>query len=341
MTYPEIYLSRPSIHLPGKRYHNEEVIAEIQENYAGAPEHWPIIEGAVRKVFARCNSEHRYIERDPAVRVGDIAALAAQACLDQAGISAEDLDLVIYGGVAREYFEPATAMEVAAKIGMEEIHAFDVTSACVGQLEAIHIASAYLGMYPEYRNALVVSGELTRQFLAYDVQSPDELEYKLAGLTIGNAAAAWVVGRNPYPGGSARLVAARNYSLPQHYGLCNAPIDGTFTSFSHELFKLNVHVPPELARIIERADWTPDQVDHFVFHQPSEVMNEKVLVDLGVDPARGMGTHHVYGNTVSTTVALNMHEMLKARTFSPGDRVIFSSAAAGFSMVSLAGVWSE
>ena len=341
MTFPETYLSRPAVFLPGNRLNNEDVIAEIKQRFKGDPAAWPIIEGAVRKIFERCNSQHRYIQRDPAVRVGDIAAQAARDCLEQCELTAQDIDLVIYAGVAREYFEPATAMEVAAKIGLEQIHAFDVTSACVGQLEGIHVASAFLAMYPHYRNALVVSGELTRQFLAYEVQTPEELEYKLAGLTIGNAASAWLVGRGPYPGGSARLVGASNYSLPQHYGLCNAPIDGTFTSFSHELFKLNVHVPPELARVIAAAGWTVDQVDHYVFHQPSEFMNEKVLVGLGADPKRGLGTHHVYGNTVSTTVALNMHEMLKSRTIAAGDRLIYSSAAAGFSMVSLAGVWVE
>ena len=341
MTFPEVYLSPPSIALPAQRLSNQEVLQRLKHNFTGDAASWSKIERVVHRVFERCDSQYRYIEADPTRRVADFAADASRICLEENGVSASELDLLIYGGIAREYFEPATAMEVAAKIGLEEIHAFDVTSACVGQLEGIHVASAFLNMYPEYRNALVVSGELTRQFLAYDIQDPAELVYKLAGLTIGNAAAAWLVGRSPYPDGCARLTAARNYSLPQHYGLCNAPIDGTFTSFSHELFKLNVHVPPELARVIQAAGWTPDQVDHFVFHQPSEIMNEKVLVDLGVDPARGLGTHHVYGNTVSTTVALNMHEMLKSRTIAAGDRLIYSSAAAGFSMVSLAGVWIE
>lgn len=341
MTYPQAYLSRPAVHLPGERLHNDDVLAELKERYQGDPASWPIIEGAVGKIFERCNSRHRYIQRDPTVRVGDIAAQAANDCMEQCGVGADEIDLVVYGGIAREYFEPATAMEVSAKMGLQEVHAFDVTSACVGQLEAIHIASAFLGMYPHYRNALVVSGELTRQFLGYDVQAPEELEYKLAGLTIGNAAAAWLVGRAPYPGGSARLVAANNYSLPQNWGLCQAPINGTFTSYSHELFKLNVHVPPELARVIEKAGWTPEQVDHFVFHQPSELMNHKVLVELGVDPERGLGTHHLYGNTSSTTVALNMHEILKQRDIAVGDKLLYSSAAAGFSMVTLAGVWAE
>ena len=335
------YLSRPSVHLPRRRLSNEDVIHEVQSRYRGSAARWPEIEAGIRLVFERCNSRYRHIEEDPQLRVGDFAATAARACLEAQGVAPGEVDLVIYAGVAREYFEPATAMEVAAACGISRTHAFDVTSACVGQLEGIHVASALLNMVPRYRNALVVSGELTRQFLCYDVQRPEELATKVAGLTIGNAAAAWLVGREPYPGGCAELVAMDNLSLTEHWHLCSAPVDGTFTSRSHELFKLNVHVAPEIQRVLRGAGWAVGDVDHFISHQPSEHMNVKVLEALGADPARGQGTHHLYGNTASTTVALNMHELLARRPFTPGQRLVYCSAAAGFSVVTLLGAWVE
>jgi 3-oxoacyl-[acyl-carrier-protein] synthase-3 len=130
-----------------------------------------------------------------------------------------------------------------------------------------------------------------------------------------------------------------NFSLPQHWGLCQAPIDGTFTSRSRELFALNVHVPPNLRRVIEGQGWTPDEVDHYVFHQPSEHMVVKVLNGLGVDPAKGILTHHLFGNTSSTTVALTMHQLLAEGRVRRGDKLCFASAAAGFSLVSALGEW--
>ena len=338
-TLPELYLSRPAVYLPGERLHNDDVLAEVQRRYRGDPRGWPLIEAGVRAVFARCNSEYRHIERDPSVRVGDVAARAAAACLDQCDVAAGELDLVIHAGIAREYFEPATAMEVAARVGCEAVHAFDVTSACVGQLEALVVAAGLLALHPGHKHALVAAGELTRQFLSYEVQRPEELEQRVVGLTIGNAAAAWLLSRRPQPGGCARLLAAESYALPRHWDLCQAPIDGPFTSRSRELNELTVHVAPVVRRVIEAAGWSVDQVDHFVAHQPSEQMNRQVLSDLGADPERTLGTHHLYGNTASTTVALNMHELLRQRGVEAGDRLIFSSAAAGFSVVTLAGVW--
>ncbi len=339
MTFPAVHLSRPAVRLPDDRLDNAEVLRRIREGYRGDPELWPMIEAGVGVVFEKCNSQYRYIESDQSIDPGEYAAQAGRACLEENGVEASELDLLIYGGIARVYFEPATAMEVAAKLGVEEIHAFDVTSACVGQLEAIQIACAYLNMYPHMNTALVASGELTRGFLGYDIQSPEELLTKAAGLTIGNAGAAWLLRREPFEGGCTRLLAMDNYSLPQNWGLCQAPIDGTFTSKSRELFALNVHVPPNLRRVIEAHGWTPDDVDHFVFHQPSEHMVKKVLNGLEVDPAKGILTHHLYGNTSSTTVALTMHELLKKARVKGGDKLCFASAAAGFSLVSALGEW--
>jgi 3-oxoacyl-[acyl-carrier-protein] synthase-3 len=337
--FPAAYLSAPAVLLPGRPLDNDEVLQRIRANFRGDERSWSEIERSARFVLDRCNTRTRYLEESPDARVGDRAAEVAQACLQRHGVDAAEIDLLINGSIARQYFEPATAMEVAAKLGLREVHAFDVTSACVGQLEAVHIACAYFALYPEMSTALVVAAELTKQFLAFDVQSPEDLTLKVAGLTIGNAATAWLVRRQPLPGGCLEIQGMRNYSLPRHWELCQAPIDGTFASDSHELFKLNVKVAPELARMIAAVGWSVDQVDHFVFHQPSEQMIDKVLTDLGADPARGLKTHHLYGNTASTTVALAMHEVLAQREVRAGDRMILSSAAAGFSMVSAAGTW--
>jgi 3-oxoacyl-[acyl-carrier-protein] synthase-3 len=339
--FPTVYLSRPAVVLPPQRIENDELLARVREHYRGPAKDLRVIESIVKRTFAQCGSQCRYLEPDPTVRVADYAARASQACLDAGGVAATDVDLLINGSIAREYFEPSTAMEIAARLGIERIHAFDVTSACAGQLEAVHVACAYLNLYPQMQTALICAAELTRQFLTYDIQSVEELVAKVAGLTIGNAAAAWLVRRKPFPGGCLRLLAMANYSLPQNWHLCHAPIDGTFTSISGELFKLNVHVAPELQRMLDRLGWTHEDVDHFVFHQPSEKMIKKVLQDLGADPRKAVYTHHLFGNTSSTTVALAMNQLLQEREVRHGQKLILSTAASGFTMVTAAGEWVD
>lgn len=339
MEFPTIYISNPGISLPEKKLDNDDVLNIIRDNYKGPKKDLPIIEGIVKRTFEQCGSQFRYLEPDPDVRVADYASRASRACLDANGIDASEIDLLINGSIAREYFEPSTAMEIAADLGIEEIHAFDVTSACAGQLEAIHTACAYLNMHDHLQTALVCSAELTRHFLSYEIQSIEELVPKVAGLTIGNAASAWLIRRTPFDGGCTRILAMNNYSLPQNWHLCHAPIDGTFISISGELFKLNVHVAPELGRMLKQVGWAIDEVDHFVFHQPSEKMIKKVMQDLGADTDRAIYTHHLFGNTSSTTVALAMNQLLKEKEVKDKQKLIFSTAASGFTMVTAAGEW--
>lgn len=339
MQLPNTFLSRPTVILPESAVDNEQIVASVRSQYRGQADGWPEIETTMRTVFARCNSAVRYIEPDPGVRVGAFAALAGSRRLEEQGLQPADLAKLIYCGVAREDFEPATAMEVAARMGVTTVHAFDVTSACVGQLEGIQIARAFLSMDANSGLSLVVSGELTRGFLSHDIQSRDDLLSKAAGLTIGNAAAAWLVGSQPFAGGCLQLLAARTFSRPQHWELCRAPIDGTFSSLSHDLFKLHHYVPGQLRDFVATLGWDVTTVDHFVLHQPSDAIVQRVVEDMGVDPARAVRIHSLFGNTVSTSVALAMDHTLRSREVRAGDRFVLASAAAGFSLSMVAGIW--
>ncbi len=339
MSFPDLYVSKPGVCFPDKRYDNATVIERIQENYKGEAKAWPNLEAAVERIFEKCNTQVRYLDFDPCSRVAGYAAEAARRCLAANNVSIDEIDLVIFGGIAREYFEPATAMEVSAILGLKEVHAFDVTTACVGHLEAMQVASGYLTIHPQYRTALVCTAELARDFLSFDVQSTAELHEKAAGLTIGNAAACMLIRRTPFENGSVRIASMDTFSLPAHWHLCQVPINGTFTSSSTALMKLHSKIAPRLKTVFKRLGWKAADVDHFVFHQPSETMTRKILKRIGADPAKGIYTHHLYGNNASATVGVVFEQLLKERTMKPGDKLMFGSAASGFTMGVAAGDW--
>ena len=52
-------------------------------------------------------------------------------------------------------------------------------------------------------------------------------------------------------------------------------------------------------------------------------------------------THRLYGNTVSTSVSVNMHEVLRHKRFQAGDKLAFGGGAAGFTMAAMLGTWVE
>jgi 3-oxoacyl-[acyl-carrier-protein] synthase III len=81
-------------------------------------------------------------------------------------------------------------------------------------------------------------------------------------------------------------------------------------------------------------------IDHFVFHQPSEIMVRKLLSDTGVDPDKGIYTHSLYGNTASASVGVTYKHLLASRRVRPGDKLILGSAASGLTIVMVTGEWS-
>src|SRR6187397_925069 len=156
----------------------------------GSDEQFVPIASAIEHVFGLCKTRQRFLEPDEREGIiADYGVAAAKRCLDINGVSLDEVDLVIGGSIARQYFEPSTAMEVAAKLGLKRTHAFDVTAACVGHLEALQVAAGYLALHDNYRTALVFTSELSGPFLSYDIQTVRDLALKTAGLTIGNAAA--------------------------------------------------------------------------------------------------------------------------------------------------------
>jgi 3-oxoacyl-[acyl-carrier-protein] synthase-3 len=341
VSLPELHLSKPGIRLPADRVDNAEILRRVRQHFRGTSDEFATVAAAIERVFGLCKTEVRYLEPDerPGI-VADYAVSAAQDCLAVNDVSLDEVDLVICGGIARQYFEPATAMEVAAKLGLKRTHAFDVTAACVGHLEAIQTAAAYLTLHPGYRTALICTSELSGPFLSYEIQNVRDLQMKTAGLTIGNAAACLLLRSKPFPGGGIRLQAINTFTAPDHWHLCQVPIGGTLVSSSVELMRLGKYIPPWVAERLGALGLKPNDVDHYIFHQPSEIMVRKILEDIGVDPAKGVYTHALYGNTASASVAVTYRQLLSERTIRPGARLVLGSAAAGYSMVMATGEWT-
>jgi 3-oxoacyl-[acyl-carrier-protein] synthase-3 len=334
-----MFLSKPGVIFPSTRVDNAEIVRRVRDRFPGTDAEFVPIQAAIGRVFRLCGSKYRYLDPDPNARVADYAVRAAKECLELNGASLDEVDLVVCGGIARQYFEPATAMEVAAKLGIKKTHAFDVTAACVGHLEAIQVAAAYQKLHPEYRTALVCTAELCGNYISYDVQRLDDLYMKSAGLTIGNAAACVLLRATPFPRGGMRLDAIHTTTVPNHWDLCQVPIDGKLMSSSVELMRLGEMVPPWVTERLAALALKPSDIDHYVLHQPSEAVIRKIIAELGVDTAKGVYTHSLYGNTASASVAVGYRHLLDQGSLRPGDKVLLGSAAAGFSMVMAVGEW--
>ena len=95
---------------------------------------------------------------------------AARRAMENAGVTAEEIDLIIVGTVSADYVTPACACEVQAEIGAVNAVAFDINAACAGFMFALNIANAYL-QSGVYRTALILGAETLSKIMDWNDRS--------------------------------------------------------------------------------------------------------------------------------------------------------------------------
>jgi 3-oxoacyl-[acyl-carrier-protein] synthase-3 len=164
---------------------------------------------------------------DAGYRLSEGATVAARRALEQSRVRARDLDVLIYAGVCREQFEPATACSVAANLGISpDAAVYDVSNACLGVLNGmVDIANRIeLG---QIRAGMVVSCETAREIIEYTIQrlledmSMEALTGSLATLTGGSGAVAVLLTDGSFAREHLhRLLGGVTKSAPEHHSLC-------------------------------------------------------------------------------------------------------------------------
>lgn len=341
MTSENIYLSTPSIKLAQNKVSNEDIIEIVKSNFKGSKIEFKKITSGIKYIFNYCDSNVRYLGMQDGKRPLDYAVEASLDCCKNNSVSIDEIDVLIYGGIYREYFEPATAMEIANKIGIKKIYAFDITTACAGLLQSVIVAKSLMESDKSIRKILCCTTDFPDSAIDFDIQSFSELTEKGAGLTLGSAASAWILSRDAFEKGSLKIVASSNASFPETYDICQVPISNKkFTSLSKKIFDLGVeHIPSEIIAVAEKAKWKLDEISHFVSHQPGKKIIEKVCGKLNIDIKKAPVIHHLFGNTVNSTLPMTIDFLNNSNQLKNGEKIIMNTAAAGFTVITLAGEW--
>ena len=159
--------------------------------------------------------------------LSDGAATAACKALEQSNVEAKDIEALIYTGVCRENFEPATACAVAAQLGVsEDAYIYDISNACLGVMNGI-IDIANRIELKQIRAGMVVSCETSREIIEIMIErmlkekTMDMFTNSLATLTGGSGAAAVLLTDGSFDNKKAhRLIGGENQSAPEHHKLC-------------------------------------------------------------------------------------------------------------------------
>jgi 3-oxoacyl-[acyl-carrier-protein] synthase-3 len=253
----------------------------------------------------------------PGARLSDLAIAAARAALDDAGIAAAELDLVLVATFTADELTPGTAPLVAHALGTRAA-AVDVNAACTGFLSALDLACGAIEA-GRAEAALVVAAEALSRLT-------DHGDRRTAGL-FGDGAGAAVLAAGE--GEPARIVLR---SAGEHAPLIVARRDEPVIRMDgHETFLVATGLLCEATLDACRAAGIePAGVDLFVYHQANRRILDAVAERLGLDRSRVVDAIADHGNTSAASIPLALAAARDAGRLRGGDRVLLAAVGAGF-----------
>ncbi len=268
----------------------------------------------------------------------DMAVIAAQRALDMAGISAEELDLIILGTITGDYPWPATACIVQSKLGATNAYAFDLSAACSGFLYAMSTACDYLQV-GRGKKALVIGAETLSRIVDWSDRNTCVL--------FGDGAGAAVIEMQDGPSGilSNHLHADGSFLellYQPGFGAKNPTssegIDSKIPYLKmqgNEVFKVAVRSLTEVSKEALAANgYTSKDVSLFVPHQANLRILEAIVKRMKFSEEQAFINVDKYGNTSSATIAIAIDEANRAGRLKEGDLVLAAAFGGGFTWAS-------
>jgi 3-oxoacyl-[acyl-carrier-protein] synthase-3 len=262
--------------------------------------------------------ERRYAA--PGQRVSDLATSAGRMALDDAGLGAAEIDLVLVATLAADEITPGCAPIVAHELGAVSAGAIDVGAACSGSIAALALASSWV-QAGHARHVLVVGAEILTRFVDFDDRGTAPLFGDGAGAIVISADADSHIG--PFVLGSDG--AARQAIRAARAG-------GVLEMEGHETFLHAVHRLNTCTRqVIDRAGLGLADIDLFVFHQANSRVLTAVAERLELPRERLFDCIADLGNTSAASVPLALSAARRAGALEPGARVLLGAIGAGLS----------
>ena len=282
---------------------------------------------------------------EPGVGTSDLVVPAARQAIAQAGLTPDDIDLIVVGTTTPDTIFPSTACLIQHKIGASHAWGFDLGAACSGFTYALTTA-AELVATGSHRHALAVGADVMSSILDYQDRTTCVLFGDGAGAAVVSPAA---------KGEPAIIDFAHEIDGSGGPALC-LPAGGSARPASHEtvderlhyvhqdgqtVFKFAVRKTEEICRrILERNALDVDQLDLFVSHQANRRIIKSAADRLGLDEKKVVINIERYGNTTGATIPLALSDAVAEGRLKKGDLVLLTSVGAGFTVGSVLLRWA-
>ena len=297
-----------------------------------------IMETSDEWISSRTGIKERHLVKEETT--ASMSTEAAKHAMENAGVPAEEIDLIIVGTVSADHVTPACACEVQAAIGAVNAVAFDINAACSGFMFALNIAHVYL-QAGIYKTALIIGAETLSKIMDWNDRSTCVLFGDGAGAAVVRAddregILAFDQGADGVRGG---VLACANRSN-------NNPLIETSKELEYvhmdgqEVYKFAVTaVPASLHKTIEAAGLAVEDIDYFALHQANIRILQSVAKRLKVSEDKFPISLDHCGNISAASVPILLDEMNRKGMLRPGMKIALSGFGGGLTWASAVVEW--
>ncbi|MCH2571348.1 MAG: ketoacyl-ACP synthase III [Planctomycetes bacterium] len=268
----------------------------------------------------------------------NLAVKASEKACKNAGISPEELDLILVATITPDMFFPSTACLVQDQLGARTVGAFDMLAACSGFVYAITTAASYIES-GRARNVLVVGAETLSKVVDYQDRS--------TCILFGDGAGAVILGADQTGRGVlySHLAADGSGSdlmkIPARGSACPTT-ESTVSEKLHymkingrEVFRFAVHKMVELTQnAMDSCELSPDDVALVIPHQVNERIIESAIKKSQVPRDRYYININRYGNTSAASIPIALDEARQQGRIHSGDNVVLVAFGGGLTWAS-------
>jgi len=289
-----------------------------------------VVETSDEWIVQRTGIRERYIAADDET-TASLGEAAARAALAQAGLTPDDIDLIVLATSTPNNTFPATAVEIQHRLGMRHGFAFDMQAVCSGFVYAITTADLYIrgGMA---RRVLVIGSETFSRILDWTDRTTCVLFGDGAGAVVlegqegqGTLADTGIIAA------SLRSDGSHKDKLYVDGGPSTTGTVGHLRMEGKEVFKHAVAMITDVIEdVFERGGITAEDLNWFVPHQANRRIIDASARKLGIAEEKVVVTVDRHGNTSAASVPLALAEAVADGRIRKGDLVLLEAMGGGF-----------
>jgi 3-oxoacyl-[acyl-carrier-protein] synthase-3 len=273
----------------------------------------------------------------------DLAFEAATQALAAAGITAQDLDMIIFATLSPDYFFPGSGVFLQERLGCRTIPALDVRNQCSGFLYGLSVGQTFVAS-GQYQRVLVVGAEVHSHALNLTTEGRD------VAVLYGDGAGACILEASDSPERGIMSVHLHSEGAHKDHLKIESPgtkawpyvgaediaagkhfpkMDGKFV-FKHAVTRM----PEAVMEALGANHLTPKDVDHYLFHQANMRINEAVMKHLDQPLSKSYNNIERYGNCSAASIPMLLDECVRGGRIRKGDLVCMAAFGAGFTWAS-------